>query len=778
MPLSSAEYLSRRGDLQVNWDRAHDPAWIAANPDSQGVVDYILKFGSLDDYLRADYGQAFSDDRRSRDEPNKQDGGLTTPPSSVGSENTYPNIPGSPGYVDPNDLTIPINNNPSVIGSSTYDPTGGRPIDHNGVQISTDPLDNSSYTGTGGGLWGTGGNGGFGTILPLPVDLGTAIGASILLSNGNIFGGGGSLSSTINSAGNVLSNPIGSVISSAQNLGGDFMGPQIWGLGGTAAAATAGAIAWPSGGSSSPPPPNQSTGSNTTVIPATPGSSISFPGGAPTQDSGATVTAGTSILPAGSSISFPGGPPPNQGNPATVNIFGVPPTTISPGGGVTTPPPPETPGTSTTIVPTTTDKPTTPTTIVPPVTTPTTTTTGGTGVTPIIPVVPTNTTTMPTPGLPTPRNYYAEGNQSTQDLGQLWQQIAQLYGNASGAYGNSDYTNYNNIANQFGGSNANLTGIANQQTAGANTSLRTGNLNDVQNLYGQALNIRNQANPGLFGDTGALNSYTNGAQQQLQYAQNQQAQAGNLSPEDVRNSQQAAREAWGARGLVNSNGAVGAEILNRSNLTQQRQQQAFANTNTALGNMQGVVGAQQANQFDPFGTILGAQYGQQTNNAGSNQNLFGQAAGISSGAYGNQFAANAFNPYNNYSQDVYNTNYNAANAQYLSGQNNQAALQGANTQANAQLLNNFLGSLAGLYGSGAFSCWVARAIFGEDSPKVQKFRRWMLTTGPRWFRNLYVKHGEAFATWLQDHAWLKPAIRAFMESRINSLLKEDFAHAL
>ena len=69
----------------------------------------------------------------------------------------------------------------------------------------------------------------------------------------------------------------------------------------------------------------------------------------------------------------------------------------------------------------------------------------------------------------------------------------------------------------------------------------------------------------------------------------------------------------------------------------------------------------------------------------------------------------------------------------------------------------------------AIFCWVAREVFGNDNPKWLLFYRWKETQAPRWFKNLYNKHGEAFAEWISDKPRIKSMIRWWMESRINSL---------
>lgn len=706
--------------------------------------------------------------------------------------NINPFIPGQG-----NTNTIPVNNDPGVIGSSSYDPTAGLTPNNTGPTNLNDGLS------MGGGMPGGSGGGGIfgggnGSVLPIPgIDPLTAIGASILLSNGNIFGGGGSggLGAVASQVGNIASNPVGSINSSITNLGNGIMGP----TGPSQGAGTISAIPISLGGGNNPssvspvtqnpvvPPPVESN-PNPVVAP------VNNPIGQQVQNNNQqnVLNTQTPTIPTGAGTDnstkvtiAPGLPPTQPPGPAPVNTGtdnGPPPVAV-------TPTPVTPPGPAPTNPPTQTDT-NNPTTVVPvtPVTPPTTG--GSTNPNPVV-VTPT-TPTVPDTSVVSPldRNFYNEGSQSTSDLQRLLGGIAGLYGNASGSAGQTDFTNFQNILSQFGGANSNLTGLANDQTQAANTALRTNNLNDVQNLLPQATAIRNAANPGLLGDSGSLQNYSNGAASFLQQAQQQQNDANFLSPQEMNTAQQSARNAWSARGLVNSPGAVGAEILNTDSALRARQQQAFSNTQSALGTYGQSVNAQQQNSFDPFNAILGSAYGQQTNNAGSNSNLYGQSSAFSSGQQGNAYAQNMSNPFSPYAQDVYGSNFNAANARNISASNNAAAVAGANTAQSSALANSFLrlfgqaalgspgtagspGFLTGLIGS----CWVAREIFGENDPRWAQFRHWLLNIGPKWFLKLYLKHGEKFAQWLKTNAWAKYPIRVFMESKIKTLSFETMTQA-
>lgn len=346
--------------------------------------------------------------------------------------------------------------------------------------------------------------------------------------------------------------------------------------------------------------------------------------------------------------------------------------------------------------PTRTDTGTTSTSTVVTGTTSTTTTTGTTSTSTTTGTVSNPVTRDTTAAL---RNLLGEGTTTADALRQILPSIYQLYGQGAGSLAQSDLERLYGITsgNIFGAQNANLTQLAAQQTAAANTALRQGNLADAQNLAMQAEALKRQANPELY----------DAMQRQQQVAQGQvisdlerlqQAQRRELSAEDIRNAQQSAREAYSARGLVMGPGAIGAEILNRDALARQREQEARANLQTSMGNLGQTVGYRTANIFDPLAATLGQQYGMQTGNQGLNQALFNQAAGISGGAYGYNYAQNLVNPFTPYNQDLYGTNVNALNAAAIANANRAAALEAAKMGQSgtyAQALGSFLGTSTG-----------------------------------------------------------------------------------
>lgn len=68
------------------------------------------------------------------------------------------------------------------------------------------------------------------------------------------------------------------------------------------------------------------------------------------------------------------------------------------------------------------------------------------------------------------------------------------------------------------------------------------------------------------------------------------------------------------------------------------------------------------------------------------------------------------------------------------------------------------------------TCWVARAVYGEDNPCWLVFRWWLLEDAPAWLRSLYLAHGRRFAPVVQRRRWLANALRPLMDRAISAKL--------
>ena len=299
---------------------------------------------------------------------------------------------------------------------------------------------------------------------------------------------------------------------------------------------------------------------------------------------------------------------------------------------------------------------------------------------------------------PAQRDLNLELGRTTDAFTTRRNELKQLYGNAINDYTDADIAAFDKVSGAMRGTNAANTAAASAQTIAANRALRDANLADVNRLGGAAKLNRETLNSQLYGN---LNQYSTEASAALGRDMDalRLAEAKQLSPEDIRNSQQAAREAWSARGLVNSRGAVGAEILNRDSLARQREAEARAKVQQSYGNLQQATAMEMANVFDPQAAILGGQYGMQTQNYGTNAALYGQSANQMAGSQ--NYVQKVFNPMGEYPNNVEDFNVNARTAASIAAANNEAAVAAAREAGQY-----------GLIGTALKSGWVQDALTG------------------------------------------------------------------
>lgn len=215
-----------------------------------------------------------------------------------------------------------------------------------------------------------------------------------------------------------------------------------------------------------------------------------------------------------------------------------------------------------------------------------------------------------------PSGYFASGSGNTQ-LGPASQSqgiSAQSYGDIPANYSGGGYQN---IAGPMQARNVSAMAVS-----GPNGYDRVNPQTGFNSVNAQSSDF------GLMTAANRLaSSGTSPLQNQLtQQASSELALGGALSDEDRRNATQAAREGWAARGLINSNGAVAEEALNRQALSDQRlaQRQQFAQGVEATNFGQGQQG---------FSNALGLS-GAAQNYAGLN--LQGQQANLGAQLQGNQ----------------------------------------------------------------------------------------------------------------------------------------------
>jgi hypothetical protein len=137
--------------------------------------------------------------------------------------------------------------------------------------------------------------------------------------------------------------------------------------------------------------------------------------------------------------------------------------------------------------------------------------------------------------------------------------------------------------------------------------------------------------------------------------------------------------------------------------------------------------------------------------AGVSSSVFGQGASYNPGQL--------FNPESQYAGSLYNQNLQAELGYNIAKTNTVNETWGGGMEAAMSMMAGW--------------CWVAREVYGADNPRWLMFREWMLNDSPNWLFKLYTKFGERFANWLKGNAWLKPAIRKFMDSKIRVTEKDN-----
>jgi hypothetical protein len=79
-----------------------------------------------------------------------------------------------------------------------------------------------------------------------------------------------------------------------------------------------------------------------------------------------------------------------------------------------------------------------------------------------------------------------------------------------------------------------------------------------------------------------------------------------------------------------------------------------------------------------------------------------------------------------------------------------------------------IGNLIGTLGSSWIMCWVAREVYGKSNPEWFIFRTWLEYDAPKWFKKLYKKYGEQYASFISDKPMLKYITKKLMDSVIES----------
>ncbi len=232
------------------------------------------------------------------------------------------------------------------------------------------------------------------------------------------------------------------------------------------------------------------------------------------------------------------------------------------------------------------------------------------------------------------------------------------------------------------------------------------------------------ASPGYFG---IRDAYEQAVQDDL-------ALGGDLSPEQLRLTQQAARAGQQARGRIRGAAPTAQEVMGTflasEGLRDKRLGRAYQYAATpAPGVTVGTTpSVMQAYRGQPMPNFSSGQL-----NPGQGLSMGQQGASMAQQTYGQQYGG-----------------YQSAMANYQS------------PWATAGQL--------GLGAAGVFAmCWVAREVYGANNPMWLKFRNWVINHSPKVFFNWYLKNGEKYAKYISDKPELKSFWKTFMDSKIKEM---------
>lgn len=244
---------------------------------------------------------------------------------------------------------------------------------------------------------------------------------------------------------------------------------------------------------------------------------------------------------------------------------------------------------------------------------------------------------------------------------------------------------------------------------------------------------------GVGGINQALQQYT---QQKLSGLQ---ANGAELSPEEQRSIEQQSRAGYAARGTALGGQSNLAEVLNRYNARQAREQQLVA-----------------------LGTGLGGYFQQQS--APALTSFYQQP--MYAGSFGGQAAQNAMMAQQQAGPQYFNPESQTGMGSIYGAYNSQMQLAAASQQAAAAKSagrSAMFGQIAGAaLGAGAkiAMCWVAREVYGHTNPDWLTFREWMMNEAPELLRATYIKYGRWFAGFIKDKPRVKWFIKLWMDSKI------------
>lgn len=71
--------------------------------------------------------------------------------------------------------------------------------------------------------------------------------------------------------------------------------------------------------------------------------------------------------------------------------------------------------------------------------------------------------------------------------------------------------------------------------------------------------------------------------------------------------------------------------------------------------------------------------------------------------------------------------------------------------------------------SGKGNCWLARAVYGENNPEWQKFRKYIYNIAPEWQKDIYIKYAPRLALKAKKSSMFRNIIKSWMNTKIRNI---------
>ena len=336
---------------------------------------------------------------------------------------------------------------------------------------------------------------------------------------------------------------------------------------------------------------------------------------------------------------------------------------------------------------------------------------------------------------------------------------------------------------------ANMNFTAEQQVQLENSrATNTMNLNNLSNS--QAM-VMAEASALAQLDTQNLNNRQQSAVQNAQsFLQTDMANLSNRQQTDLFKAQQRVQSMFTDQAATNAAAQFNSSSQNQTDQFFQQLGSQVSQFNATQANAQAQYNAGQTNTVNPFNAELNNQRDQYN---AQNQMVIAQAnaqwrrqiatADTAAVNRANELNANAIldiskqaysNLWNHYgdtmewawtSAESELDRYSAMAIAELDAATSAAASSAARSSASGNAIGSLIGTLGSAYLLGA--CWVAREVYGNQNAEWFVFRTWLQYDAPKWFKKLYVTHGENYAKLIAKVPPLKWATKQLMDMVVN-----------